>query len=189
MAFPLNTTGSLSPTFVPAPPVGVAVKLPSAFALFEWFPSILREPLGASDTLSEATAPVKLPAWHCPTAGLRRLVRSPISQGWYPNSGSTATDVTVSQPPTYLYMQHRTPVPNWSKAPWGLSVLARVASIFTGTSISPDVLPRQRSNHYAFRAGRNLPDKEFRYLRTVIVTAAVYWGLNSKLRLTSNLSS
>ena len=31
--------------------------------------------------------------------------------------------------------------------------------------------------------GRNLPDKEFRYLRTVIVTAAVYWGLNSELRL------
>ena len=78
-------------------------------------------------------------------------------------------------------MQHRTPVPNWSKAPWGLSVLARVASIFTGTSISPDVLPRQRSNHYAFRAGRNLPDKEFRYLRTVIVTAAVYWGFDQEL--------
>ena len=35
---------------------------------------------------------------------------------------------------------------------------------------------------YAFRAGRNLPDKEFRYLRTVIVTAAVYWGFNSELR-------
>ena len=34
---------------------------------------------------------------------------------------------------------------------------------------------------YAFRAGRNLPDKEFRYLRTVIVTAAVYWGFNSNL--------
>ena len=31
--------------------------------------------------------------------------------------------------------------------------------------------------------GSNLPDKEFRYLRTVIVTAAVYWGLNSMLRL------
>ena len=73
-------------------------------------------------------------------------------------------------------------MPNWSKAPWGLSVLARVASIFTGTSISPDVLPRQRSNHYAFRAGRNLPDKEFRYLRTVIVTAAVYWGFDAVLR-------
>ena len=35
---------------------------------------------------------------------------------------------------------------------------------------------RQCPNRYAFRAGRNLPDKEFRYLRTVIVTAAVYWG-------------
>ena len=67
--------------------------------------------------------------------------------------------------------------------PTALSVLARVTSIFTGTSISPDALSRQCSNHYAFRAGRNLPDKEFRYLRTVIVTAAVYWGLNSKLRL------
>ncbi len=70
---------------------------------------------------------------------------------------------------------------SWSKAPWGLSVLARVASIFTGTSISPDALPRQCSNHFAFRAGRNLPDKEFRYLRNVIVTAAVHWGFNSML--------
>ena len=110
MAIPLYATGSLSPTFVPAPPVGVAVKLPSAFALLKWFQTILREPLSASDTLSEATAPVKLPAWHCPTAGLRRLVRSPISQGWYPNSGSAATDVTVSQPPTYPV--HATPDPS-----------------------------------------------------------------------------
>ncbi len=84
--------------------------------------------------------------------------------------------------PPSLYMQDRVPGPNWSKAPWGLSVLAQVTSIFTGISISPDALLTQRSNHYAFRAGRNLPDKEFRYLRTVIVTAAVYWGLNSKLR-------
>ena len=40
---------------------------------------------------------------------------------------------------------------------------------------------RQCPNHYAFRAGQNLPDKEFRYLRTVIVTAAVHWGFNSML--------
>lgn len=84
--------------------------------------------------------------------------------------------------PPILYMQHRAAAPGWSEAPWGLSVLARVASIFTGTSISPGALPRQRPNHYAFRAGRNLPDKEFRYLRTVIVTAAVYWGFGSGLR-------
>ena len=55
--------------------------------------------------------------------------------------------------------------------------------------ISPSLLLRQRPDRYAFRAGRNLPDKEFRYLRTVIVTAAVYWGFNSKLRLAANLSS
>ena len=79
-------------------------------------------------------------------------------------------------------MHYRIPVSSWSKAPWGLSVLARVASIFTGTSISPGVLSRQRSNHYAFRAGRNLPDKEFRYLRTVIVTAAVHRGFGRKLQ-------
>ena len=41
---------------------------------------------------------------------------------------------------------------------------------------------RQRPDRYAFRAGQNLPDKEFRYLRTVIVTAAVHWGFNSKLQ-------
>ena len=29
----------------------------------------------------------------------------------------------------------------------------------------------------------NLPDKEFRYLRTVIVTAAVYRGFDQELRL------
>jgi len=40
---------------------------------------------------------------------------------------------------------------------------------------------RQCPSRYTIRAGRNLPDKEFRYLRTVIVTAAVYWGFNSKL--------
>ena len=32
-------------------------------------------------------------------------------------------------------------------------------------------------------SGKFLPDKEFRYLRTVRVTAAVYWGFHSKLAL------
>ena len=40
---------------------------------------------------------------------------------------------------------------------------------------------RQCPSRYAFRAGRNLPDKEFRYLRTVIVTAAVDWGFGLRL--------
>ena len=47
---------------------------------------------------------------------------------------------------------------------------------------------RQCPDHYTIRAGRNLPDKEFRYLRTVIVTAAVYRGFNSNL-LTKAISS
>ena len=53
--------------------------------------------------------------------------------------------------------------------------------IFTHTTISPGPLLRQLPSRYAIRAGQNLPDKEFRYLRTVIVTAAVHWGLSSVL--------
>ena len=84
--------------------------------------------------------------------------------------------------PPILYMSYQNSISSYSKAPWGLSVLSRVTGIFTSTTISPGVLLRQRPNRYAIRAGQNLPDKEFRYLRTVIVTAAVYWGLNSNLR-------
>ena len=40
---------------------------------------------------------------------------------------------------------------------------------------------RHRSSRYAIRAGRNLPDKELRYLRTVIVTAAVNRGFGYEL--------
>ena len=80
-------------------------------------------------------------------------------------------------------MQCQNSISSYSKAPWGLSVLLRVTGIFTGTTISPSLLLRQCPDRYAFRAGQNLPDKEFRYLRTVIVTAAVYWGFSSMLRL------
>ena len=91
--------------------------------------------------------------------------------------------------PPILYIYYLNPMLSYSKAPWGLSVLSQVSGIFTGITISPSLLLRQRPNRYAFRAGRNLPDKEFRYLRTVIVTAAVYWGFNSMLRcLTSPLN-
>ena len=83
--------------------------------------------------------------------------------------------------PPILYIKYRNPISGYSKAPWGLSVLPRVTGIFTGTTISPGALLRQCPDHYTIRAGRNLPDKEFRYLRTVIVTAAVYWGFNSEL--------
>jgi len=58
----------------------------------------------------------------------------------------------------------------------------RATGIFTGISDSPSPSLRQCSDRYAIRAGRNLPDKEFRYLRTVIVTAAVYRGFGLALR-------
>ena len=89
---------------------------------------------------------------------------------------------TLHSLPPILYILNRNSISGYSKAPWGLSVLSQVTSIFTSTTISPRISLRQYPDHYAFRAGQNLPDKEFRYLRTVIVTAAVHWGLSSVLR-------
>jgi len=50
-----------------------------------------------------------------------------------------------------------------------------------GSSTSESFDMRQRPSRYSIRAGRNLPDKEFRYLRTVIVTAAIDRGFGSQL--------
>ena len=83
--------------------------------------------------------------------------------------------------PPMLHMISPDSVPSCSKAPRGLFVLSRVTRIFTGISISPSPSLRQRPDRYTIRAGRNLPDKGFRYLRTVIVTAAVHWGFSSTL--------
>ena len=69
--------------------------------------------------------------------------------------------------PPILYVIQQNPMSGYSKAPWGLSVQSRVTCIFTGISISPGPSLRQCPNRYTFRAGRNLPDKEFRYLRTL----------------------
>jgi hypothetical protein len=71
---------------------------------------------------------------------------------------------------------------SYSKGAWGLFVLSRGLGILTETAISPSAWSRQYPSRYAIRAGRNLPDKEFRYLRTVIVTAAVYRGFGSELQ-------
>ena len=83
--------------------------------------------------------------------------------------------------PPILHKPYPNTMPSYSKASWGLFVLLRVGRIFTAISISPGPSLRQCSDCYAVRAGRNLPDKEFRYLRTVIVTAAVHWGFSSVL--------
>ena len=78
------------------------------------------------------------------------------------------------------------PMSKYSEGSWGLSVQVRVAGIFTGTAISPSPGRRQCRSRYTIRAGRNLPDKEFRYLRTVIVTADIHGGFGSELRLAAD---
>ena len=88
---------------------------------------------------------------------------------------------TAHRLPPILRSAATAPMASCSKAPRGLFVLLRVGGIFTATSISPSPSSRQCPDRYAFRAGRNLPDKEFRYLRTVIVTAAVHRGFGSAL--------
>ena len=67
-----------------------------------------------------------------------------------------------------------------SKAPRGLFVLVEIGRVFTALAISPSKGSRQLLARYAFRARRNLPDKELRYLWTLIVKAIVYRSFCSK---------
>ena len=90
--------------------------------------------------------------------------------------------------PAILHRQRHSPMQSYSKGSWGLSVFPRGDCIITNISTSLSLWRRQCGHRYAIRAGRNLPDKEFRYLRTVIVTAAVYRGFGSKRCLAANLS-
>ncbi len=183
MALPYRTTGSLTPAFAPARPVGLAVKLPCAFALYGWFPISLREPSHASVTFLEATAPVKLPTRQCPRPRVGPRLGFQNIQGGISTLAQPNPEARLQSLPPILRKIFRKPLPSCSKGSWGLSVLPRVEGIFTPNTISLSPRPRQRGCCYAIRAGRNLPDKEFRYPRTVIVTAAVYWGFGSELRL------
>ena len=76
--------------------------------------------------------------------------------------------------PPMLHSKSKNSQPSYSKGARGLSVTQRVIGICTDSPVSLSPWLRQLGCRYAIRAGRNLPDKEFRYLRTVIVTAAVY---------------
>ena len=140
----------------------------------------------ASVTLWEATAPVKLPTWRGPP--VRGLGGQGVGGG-IPRPAPRKLALPFLSLPPILYATPRHPPPSCSEGSRGLSVLPRVAGIFTGSAVSPGPWSRQRPGRCAFRAGRNLPDKEFRYLRTVIVTAAVYRGLASGLRLAANSSA
>ena len=76
----------------------------------------------------------------------------------------------------------------------GISTAARRGLAPTGLCLPPilhircpgSALSCSKGDRYTIRAGRNLPDKEFRYLRTVIVTAAVYRGFGSAPRVSAH---
>ena len=98
---------------------------------------------------------------------------------------STSAPRTLARPahglPPILHITYPKSMLSCSKGSRGLFVPLRVSGIFTASTRAPSSQPRQRPDPYTIRAGRNLPDKEFRYLRTVIVTAAVYRGFGSGL--------
>jgi len=122
----------------------------------------LRYPFGGdhpSQTTRQAVSPSGLGP-HCAKGGISTAAR----RGPEPPGRSL---------PPILRIAQRGPALSCSKGSRGLFVPLRVGGIFTATTISPSSRPRQRPDRYTIRAGRNLPDKEFRYLRTVIVTAAV----------------
>ena len=180
MALPYGTTGSLCSSFLPDRLVGLSVKRACAITLYDRLPIGLSAPLEASVTLLEATTPVKLPTKQCP--------HSCVLEARCPKAGiSRVTPRTLACTlrclPAILHIENPAPMLSCSKGSRGLFVPLRVIGIFTDTTISPSSRLRQCPDHYTIRAGRNLPDKEFRYLRTVIVTAAVYRGFNSMLLL------
>ena len=146
---------------------------------------MLRVPLEASVTLLEATTPVKLPTKRCPLLGLgSKQMKGGISR----TTPHCLAAIFHSLPPI-LHIIYLKSMLSCSEGSRGLSVPLRVIGIFTGTTISPSSWLRQCPDRYTIRAGRNLPDKEFRYLRTVIVTAAVYRGFNSMLLQKDNIPS
>ncbi len=116
-----------------------------------------------------------------PVNGIRLELQ--VFQGGISRSAPRKLALSLQRLPPILHRNTQSPVQSYSKGARGLSVLPRVHCIFTAISTSLSLGWRQRGCRYAIRAGRNLPDKEFRYLRTVIVTAAVYRGFDQELRL------
>ena len=172
--------GSLGPTFVPARPVRLAVKLPCCPCALR--PIAIR-PEGTIGRLRYALGgdrPSQTP--HQPRSarqdhlrgendGAARVVfQGRLPQGWrpgFPGSHLSYTSRALAQRQVGVKLH-------------GVFLSCHGSTVSSPViPISPSPLSRQRPDRSTFRAGRNLPDKEFRYLRTVIVTAAVYRGFGS----------
>ena len=180
MSLPYGNTGSLCSSFLPDRLVCLPVKRPYAITLYGRLPIVLRAPLEASVTRLEATTPVKLPTNQCPRI---HGLESKQIKGRISTAAPQILAYLLQSLRPILHITCPDSMISYSKGSRGLFVPSRVIGIFTDTTISLSSRLRQCPDHYTIRAGRNLPDKEFRYLRTVIVTAAVYWGFNSTLLL------
>ena len=179
MASPHRTTGSLYPTFVPGRLVCLTVKHPYAIALRARLPFVLRVPWEASVTLLGRPPQSNYPPNGVSLTGLELK----YTKGRISTSAPRTLACPLQSLRPILHIMYPNSALSYSKGSRGLFVPLRVPGIITGTTISPSSRLRQCPDRYTIRAGRNLPDKEFRYLRTVIVTAAVYWGFDSMLLL------
>ena len=179
MQFPYTCTGSLSPTFVPARDVSLPVKRPYAFALCK---------AGYQSARGHLWKPPlrfwrRPPQSNCPPSSVHQIQVLGLRQrkGRISRTAPRRLASPLQSLRPILHIRCPSPVLSCSKGSRGLFVPSRVIGIFTDTTISLGSRLRQCPDHYTIRAGRNLPDKEFRYLRTVRVTAAVYWGFISVL--------
>ena len=136
--FHSHTAGSLTPTFVPARTVILAVKLACAFTL-SGMVSVHAEPtferlryLFGGDRPSQTA---HLTMSHDQIHG-RRLEFQQLKSG-IPRMTPPELAPWLPSLPPILYINYRNPILSYSKAPWGLSVLSQVTGIFTGTTISP----------------------------------------------------
>ena len=108
MALPYGTTGSLCPGFPPVRLVGLAVKLPYANALNARLPSVLREPLGASDTFFGGDHPSQTTHHTLFPTVFPGQVRTYPSLEWYFTDESATTEIIASTSPTYATQKKRT---------------------------------------------------------------------------------
>ena len=123
MAIPYSTTGSLSPTFVSAPLVGVAVKLPSAFALLQM---VSNHPEGTFERLRYSlggdrpsqTVHQTLSAYQDNCVALEFQ----ITKGGIPRLAPPRLTPWLQSLPPILYIVIQNSMSNYSKALRGLSV-------------------------------------------------------------------
>jgi hypothetical protein len=127
------------------------------------------------------------PQKNCPPETVKRpdsrnAIRILVFQEWYLTDDSNFPGRKSSQSTTYTAQEK--PKPNFkiqssfigSFCPGVNSPHLHGTSLFHRVSLRDSAQSR-----YAFRAGLNLPDNEFRYLRIVIVTTAIDQGLGRQL--------